>query len=176
LFHKMIEQKNPALIITDTERSAIEWQWRGFDELSPHDLYTLLQVRQMVFVVEQSCPYLDADGMDDRAWHLLGWVEQGGRKILAAYARVFPPGIKYPESSIGRVVTHPSMRRKGMGEALMAEALRRIETLSPGAGVRIGAQMYLERFYEKSGFRRVSAPYDEDGIIHIEMLRASPGN
>jgi ElaA protein len=168
----MIEQNNPALINTDTQRSAIEWQWCAFAELSLHDLYTILQVRQMVFVVEQACPYLDADGMDERAWHLLGWAEHDGRKILAAYARLFPPGIKYTESSIGRVVTHPSMRGKGMGEALMMEALRRVETLWPETGVRIGAQMYLESFYEKSGFRRVSAPYDEDGIIHIEMLRA----
>jgi ElaA protein len=176
LLHKMIEQKNPALMTTDTERSAIKWQWCAFEELSLADLYTILQVRQMVFVVEQACPYLDADGYDERAWHLLGWVEQEGTRTLAAYARVFPPGVKYAESSIGRIVTHPSMRRKGLGEALVAEALRRIEMLAPGAGVRIGAQMYLERFYEKSGFRRVSAPYDEDGIMHIEMLRAANGS
>lgn len=149
----------------------IDWQWCAFEDLPLTDLYTILQVRQMVFVVEQVCPYLDADGYDERAWHLLGWVEQEGRKILGAYARVFAPGIKYREASIGRVMTHPSTRRKGMGEALMTEALRRVESLSPGAGVRIGAQMYLEKFYEKSGFRRVSAPYDEDGIVHIEMLR-----
>lgn len=150
---------------------AIVWQWSAFDKLSLNELYTIMHVRQMVFVVEQACPYLDADGYDECAWHLLGWVEQGGTKILAAYARIYPPGIKYAEASIGRVVTHPSMRRKGMGEALMREALRRIETLAPGADVRIGAQAYLERFYEKSGFQRVSEPYDEDGIIHIEMLR-----
>jgi ElaA protein len=153
----------------------VVWQWCAFGELSVNDLYTILQVRQMVFVVEQTCPYLDADGYDERAWHLLGWVEQDEARILAAYARVFAPGIKYSEASIGRVVTHPSMRRKGIGEALMNEALRRLEQLAPGAAVRIGAQMYLERFYEKSGFRSVSAPYDEDGIVHIEMLRAANG-
>lgn len=153
----------------------VVWQWCAFDELSLSALYTILQVRQMVFVVEQACPYPDADGYDERAWHLLGWVEHDEAKILAAYARIFAPGIKYSEASIGRVVTHPSMRRKGMGEALMIEALRRVEMIAPGAQVRIGAQMYLEKFYEKSGFRRVSAPYDEDGIVHIEMLRAVIG-
>lgn len=154
-------------------RAQIDWQWRAFAELSLSELYTILQVRQMVFVVEQACPYLDADGADERAWHLLGWAMQGETKILAAYARVFAPGIKYVEASIGRVITHPSMRRQGMGEALIEEALRRVELLWPGTRVRIGAQMYLERFYEKSGFRRVSEPYDEDGIIHIEMLRTT---
>jgi ElaA protein len=154
----------------------IDWQWRAFSELSLSELYTILQVRQMVFVVEQACPYLDADGADGRAWHLLGWAKHDETKILAAYARIFAPGIKYTEASIGRVITHPLMRRKGMGEALMEESLRRVESLWPGARVRIGAQMYLERFYEKSGFRRVSEPYDEDGIIHIEMLRTTPAS
>jgi ElaA protein len=149
----------------------LDWQWSAFAELSLDDLYTMLQVRQMVFVVEQTCPYLDMDGDDAKARHLLGWARHDGARILAAYARIFPPGIKYREASIGRVVTHPLMRRKGMGEALMREALRRVGELAPAAAVRIGAQMYLERFYEKSGFRRVSEPYDEDGIIHIEMLR-----
>jgi ElaA protein len=170
----MNKHNNPTASKAATEQSTaarITWQWSAFDKLSLFELYTVLRVRQMVFVVEQACPYLDADGDDERAWHLLGWAKQGETKILAAYARIFPPGIKYAEASIGRVVTHPSMRRKGLGEALMSEALRRIEMLEPGADIRIGAQMYLERFYEKSGFRRVSKPYDEDGIIHIEMLR-----
>lgn len=171
---EMIEQTNPFQPMTADEqavRMTIDWQWCAFDELSLSELYAILQVRQMVFVVEQACPYLDVDGYDERAWHLLGWMEQDGMKSLGAYARVFAPGIKYREASIGRVVTHPSMRRKGLGEALMRETLRRVERLAPGADVRIGAQMYLERFYEKSGFRRVSEPYDDDGIIHIEMLR-----
>ncbi|HEX7998570.1 MAG TPA: GNAT family N-acetyltransferase [Pyrinomonadaceae bacterium] len=171
----MIERRNPTSKRQTDESSTpvqILWQWCAFDELSLSDLYEVLQVRQMVFVVEQACPYLDADGYDERAWHLLGWGEtEANGKMLCAYARVFAPGIKYEEASIGRVVTHPFVRRKGMGEALMTEALRRVEMLWPGARVRIGAQMYLEKFYEKSGFRRVSEPYDEDGIIHIEMLR-----
>ena len=37
--------------------------------------------------------------------------------------------------------------------------------------IRIGAQAHLERFYGEAGFIRASAPYDEDGIPHIEMLR-----
>ncbi|HEY0404673.1 MAG TPA: GNAT family N-acetyltransferase [Pyrinomonadaceae bacterium] len=151
----------------------IVWQWSAFADLSVNELYAILQARQRVFVVEQACPYLDADGYDARAWHLLGWVEEDEARILAAYARIFAPGVKYDEASIGRVMTHASMRGKGLGEALMGEALRRLESLAPKAPVRIGAQMYLERFYEKAGFRRVSAPYDEDGILHIEMLRAA---
>ena len=136
-----------------------------------------------MFVVEQQCPYLDADGSDHAAWHLLGWTAgapsgggAGGETVLGAYARVFRPGVKYSEASIGRVITNPLVRRSGMGRALMAEAIRRCALVAPGSDIRIGAQMYLERFYGSFGFRRVSEPYDEDGIMHIEMLRpASPG-
>jgi ElaA protein len=173
----MTEQTEPLHLPETSGRMAapIVWEWRAFAELSAHELYAILQARQMVFIVEQACPYLDADGYDERAWHLMGYVEQDEARILAAYARVFAPGVKHSEASIGRVITHPSMRGRGMGEALMSEALRRLDSLAPNAPVRIGAQMYLERFYEKSGFRRVSEPYDEDGIMHIEMLRASSG-
>ncbi len=175
----MIEQNTSTPNAPERESSApgwLAWQWCTFKELSLSELYRVLQVRQMVFVLEQACLYLDIDGYDERAWHLLGWAAQGeDARELSAYARVFAPGIKYAEASIGRVVTHPALRRKGMGESLMAEALRRVEMLWPGAAVRIGAQLYLEGFYEKFGFRRVSAPYDDEGIIHIEMLRAADG-
>ena len=150
----------------------LRWQWRAFGELTVAELYAALQLRQAVFVVEQQCPYLDADGADHEAWHLLGWSADGAAPpVLGAYARVFRPGVKYAEASIGRVITNPVVRRTGMGRALMTEAVRRCGLVAPGADIRIGAQMYLERFYESFGFRRVSEPYDEDGIVHIEMLR-----
>jgi ElaA protein len=150
----------------------VTWVFRPFHELSTAELYAALQLRQLVFVVEQRCPYLDADGADDQAWHLLGWAAApDGTRALHAYARVFPPGIKYDEASIGRVVSHPDARRTGLGRRLVAEALRRVDALAPGAAVRIGAQRYLERFYEEFGFRRAGEDYDEDGIPHVEMLR-----
>lgn len=157
----------------------LTWQWSPFDRLSPHDLYAIMHLRQLVFIVEQACPYLDADGDDAKAWHLLGRVVRRDgdgddtTPLLAAYARIFTPGIKYTEASIGRVVTHPQVRRAGLGKMLMGEAIRRVESLAPRADIRIGAQMYLEKFYELFGFRRTSQPYDEDGIPHIEMIRNS---
>jgi ElaA protein len=53
----------------------------------------------------------------------------------------------------------------------MAEALRRLDGLAPGQPIKIAAQRRLERFYLELGFRTVSAPYEEDGIIHVDMLR-----
>jgi ElaA protein len=151
-------------------QQAVTWQCEKFDDLTPADLYAAMQLRQRVFVVEQTCPYLVADGSDARALHLLGWQGDGREKKLVAYARLFPPRIKYAESSIGRVVTHPDARRTGIGQALMTEAMRLTESLW-GKEIRIAAQMYLERFYEGFGFKRVTEPYLEDDIWHVDMRR-----
>jgi ElaA protein len=149
----------------------IFWQWSRFSELGPDDLYAVVRLREAVFVLEQNCPYQDADGRDPNAWHLLGWLERPMGRALAAYARVFAPGVRYDEGSIGRVVTAPEMRRTGLGKALMAEALRRMESLAPGQPIKIAAQRRLEDFYLGFGFKTISAPYEEDGIIHVDMLR-----
>lgn len=143
------------------------WRWRAFPELSPEELYSILQLRALVFVVEQNCAYNDLDGHDRGAYHL--FLEGGGGVV--AYLRVIPPGLRYAEPSIGRVVTHPSARGSGLGYELMREGLRRVEALFPELSIRIGAQRRLERFYQTLGFVTVSDPYDEDGIEHVEMIR-----
>lgn len=149
----------------------IEWQFSSFDELSKRDLYELLAQRQNVFMLEQACLYPDIDGYDVEAHHLLGWRTIDGRRQLAAYLRVMAPGTKYDEMSLGRVLTTQAGRGTGAGRALLARAIDCAERLYPGQRIRIGAQQYLERFYQSFGFQTVSAPYDEDGIMHIEMLR-----
>jgi ElaA protein len=156
---------------TTKREGDIEWQWSRFRGLSVDDLYAVVRLREGVFIIEQNCPYPDADGRDPAAWHLLGWMEYEGSRKLVAYARVFEPGVRYEEASIGRVVTAPEVRGTGCGKTLMAEALRRIESLIPGQVVKIAAQRRLEKFYLGFGFRTVSAPYEEDGIIHVDMIR-----
>jgi ElaA protein len=131
----------------------------------------MVRLREGVFIVEQNCPYPDADGRDPVAWHLLGWASGSGERRLVAYARVFEPGVRYTESSIGRIVSAPEVRGTGVGRALVAEGLRRLESLAPGQPVRIAAQRRLEDFYTRFGFSVVSAPYEEDGIIHVDMIR-----
>jgi ElaA protein len=153
---------------TDVPERTLIWQCEKFESLTPQDLYAAMQLRQKVFVVEQKCAYLDADGSDRVALHLLGWQGQGRDRRLVAYARLFPPRIKYAEASIGRVATHPDVRGTGTGKALMAEAMR-VTQASWGKEIRIAAQMYLERFYEGFGFKRVTEPYLEDDIWHVDM-------
>ena len=146
---------------------SMRWTALSFPELSVDDLYELLALRQLVFVVEQRCPYLDCDGKDRAAIHLLGRDDDGR---LVAYARLLSPGTSFAEASIGRVVTHPAVRRTGAGRELMSEAIARTRMAFGPGPIRIGAQQYLERFYGDLGFRIASAPYDEDGIPHVEML------
>jgi ElaA protein len=149
----------------------IEWQWKRFAELSPAETYALLAARAAVFVVEQDCAFQDLDGLDQAAWHLLAWAASDAERTLAAYLRLIEPGGKYAEPSIGRVLTTAEFRGTGLGRALMREGLAKAAALYPGCAVRIGAQQRLERFYEELGFRTVSAPYNEDNIMHVEMLR-----
>ena len=145
---------------------AINWILRSFAALSTAELYAILQLRNAVFVVEQDCPYQDADGKDQASWHLMGL----DGDTLAAYARLLPPGISYEEPSIGRVVTAPAARGAGAGRELMEQSIQHCFTLFGDRSIRIGAQQYLEKFYTSLGFTSIGEPYLDDGIPHIEML------
>jgi ElaA protein len=147
----------------------VDWQWKRLAELAPAELYALLSARAAVFVVEQDCAFLDLDGLDACAWHLLGWTA-AATPTLAAYLRLIDPGCKYAEPSIGRLLTTALFRGTGAGRAAMREGLDRAARLYPGSAIRIAAQQRLERFYAQFGFRTASAPYVEDGIAHVEML------
>jgi len=154
----------------------LRWQWSRFGALLPGDLYAALALRQRVFVVEQQCTFVDADGADEQAYHLLGWQPQAdatGRIPLIAYLRLVDPGVKFAEPSIGRVITAPDARGRGLGRALMQEGLAGAARCFPGRDVRIAAQQRLERFYADLGFVTASAPYLEDGIPHVDMLRGA---
>ena len=143
-----------------------------YDVIPFHDLgvdtrHDVLSLRQLVICIEQKCVYLDCDGKDRASLHLLG---RDDDDRLLAYTRLLPPGLSYPEASIGRVVTHPTARRLGLGRSLTAEAIARArEAFGPGP-IRIGAQLYLRRFYEDFGFEVAGSPYEEDGILHVEMI------
>jgi ElaA protein len=141
------------------------WQWTRFDALSAAEVYAVLAVRAEVFVVEQRCAYLDPDGLDGDAWHLLGW-DAGA---LAAYLRVLPPGARFLEAAIGRVLYAPTHRGRGLGRAVVAEALRRLGPVP----VALSAQAHLEAFYASFGFVRTGPEHDEDGIPHVPMRRGA---
>ncbi|MFG1497767.1 GNAT family N-acetyltransferase [Saccharospirillum sp. HFRX-1] len=148
--------------------SDVIWQCVAFDELDIRSLYDLLALRMSVFVVEQNCPYQELDGKDQQSWHMLGY-RQGQ---LVATARILAPGASYAEAaSIGRVVSAPSERGTGIGQALMTESVQACVKRFPDHPIRIGAQAHLDAFYRRFGFVSSGATYLEDGIPHIEMTR-----
>jgi ElaA protein len=145
----------------------IEWSLKKFEELSSLELYEILRLRSEVFVVEQNCVFLDMDDKDQFSLHLQGRID--GQ--LAAGVRILPPGLSYEEPSIGRVVSSPQFRRKGVGIELMKTAIQETISLYGNVPIKIGAQLYLKKFYESFGFLQCSETYLEDDIPHIKMIR-----
>ncbi|MEL6142288.1 MAG: GNAT family N-acetyltransferase [Bacteroidota bacterium] len=147
----------------------LNWQTLAFYDLTHDQLYAIMMLRQEVFVVEQTCPYLDADGYDQTALHLLGTNKDGK---LMAYARLFRSGQAYPQyASIGRVVTAPAVRGQGLGYQLMDQALLELIANFGPTPVKISAQAHLQDFYSKLGFVSVGEGYLEDDIPHWAMVK-----
>ena len=148
----------------------MHWEIKAFDQLSLQELYTILTLRTNVFVVEQACPYPDLDGKDPNCLHLLGTINGE----LVAYLRILPAGLRYDKVSIGRVVIKPSHRGKGLGRLMMEQAIHCITNEWKESQIKIGAQAYLEKFYQSLGFEPVSEVYLEDDIPHLDMLYSKP--
>lgn len=151
----------------------IQWSLKEFNTLSPHDLYAILRLRTEVFVVEQNCVFQDMDNKDQYCRHLMAWQAAPDKsRELAGYTRLVPPGISYADfPSVGRVVTAVNARGNGIGKLLMEKSLEELALLYGPMPVRIGAQLYLKKFYESLGFAQSSEVYDEGGIDHIEMTK-----
>lgn len=145
-----------------------QWKLKPFSALTPYELYEALALRQLVFVVEQNCVFIDNDQMDLDSYHLLGYNESGK---MIAYSRILPPGLDFPETSIGRVVTHPDTRGTGAGKLLMQQSIKRLHQLFGDVPIKIKAQYYLLKFYQSFGFVAQGDVFLEDDIEHIKMVR-----
>ena len=143
----------------------IKFVWKNFDELSNDELYAALHLRQEVFVVEQDCPYLDADNSDQNAFHLLCYESNK----LVAYLRAFKPGVKYDGSSLGRIVTEINSRGLGLGKEITKEGVKFLKKEYPNHEIVISAQHRLKHFYIDLGFTPRGEVYLEDDIDHIQM-------
>ncbi len=145
----------------------MKWITKTFDQLSLHELYSILQLRARVFIVEQECPYQDLDDKDQQAWHLYG--EENGKML--AYARLLPQNVNYPEPSIGRVIVDPSLRGRNIGKELMNRSIAKCEELFKTKKITLSAQCYLIKFYNELGFKEEGEEYEEDFIPHIKMKK-----
>ncbi|MBB6371199.1 GNAT family N-acetyltransferase [Chryseobacterium shigense] len=147
--------------------SSIIWKIKIFNEFTVPELYAILKARIDVFVIEQNCPYPDLDNYDQKAVHI--WAEEDGE--ILAYCRVFDKGIKYDETSLGRVLTTEKARGKNLGRQLIKYAVEIIENRFHTSEIKISAQDYLLRFYSEFGFIDTGKKYLEDDIPHTEMIR-----
>lgn len=150
----------------------IKWACKFFDDLTLRELYAVQRLRNEVFVVEQQCPYQDADKKDFYSWHYMGTLDGE----LVAYTRLLPKGVSFEEASIGRVITSPLVRGTGIGKELVEKSIHQLFELFGEQPIHIGAQLYLKKFYESFGFKEIGAVYLEDGIEHIEMIRPLHGS
>ncbi|VTR54118.1 putative acyltransferase [Sphingobacterium thalpophilum] len=144
-----------------------QWVLKKFDELTNTELYRILKLRQDVFVLEQECLYPELDGKDQYCLHL--WTEQDYEII--AYTRLVPPGLSYPQPSIGRVIVAKEARGTGISQALMQRSIETVREVFGPHEIQIGAQFHLKSFYQKLGFVQNSEPYPDYGILHIDMTR-----
>jgi ElaA protein len=142
------------------------WNIKTFEELSNIELYHIIQLREDVFIVEQNCPYLDADGKDLKSTHIFAMDENN---TVVATSRLLPPGLSYSESSIGRVCNSKLHRGKKLGQIMMEKSVEYLISEYDSA-IRISAQVYLDKFYSDLGFKATGKTYLEDGIPHMEML------
>lgn len=153
-------------------KEKISWSFKTFSELNVDQLYELLQLRTEVFVIGQQCVYQDMDGLDNRAIHVCGRLND----VLVAYCRIFPPDVVEPgRCNFGRVAVLEAFRGKAFGRQLMSETIAYIRQHWPEKEILIHAQHYLKAFYESLGFQQCSDIYDEVGIPHIHMLMEIPG-
>lgn len=138
---------------------------KTFQELTNTELYQVLKLRSEVFVVEQNCVFLDMDDKDEASYHVLGYY----KNTIVAYTRLVPKDVIYKTVSIGRVVTHPSVRKLGFGKLLMEYSISEARAKLNTHEIEIGAQLYLNTFYSNLGFIQEGSMYLEDDIEHIKM-------
>ena len=166
----------PATFPEPLRPSGLQMRIHPFHELSAEVLYAALKLRQDVFMLEQDCLYPELDGLDPGCLHVVGSdpsKAQGAGPVVAAYARIVPPGLKFEDVSIGRIVVDAAVRHRRYGRDLVAYCLEACRERYPDAPVRIEAQAHLREFYARLGFVETSPRFLLDGILHVNMVWTS---
>lgn len=140
---------------------------KKFADLTTQEFYEIVKERIAVFVVEQNCPYQEVDEIDSQAWHTYFKDEEGK---ISAYTRIFEED---GTIHFGRVLVNSEHRKEGLGRKIVQRTMEVIEANYPQRPIVIGAQVYLQSFYESFGFEAISDVYLEDDIPHIDMKKSS---
>ena len=145
----------------------MEIKVKVYQDLEIDELYAMMALRAAVFVVEQNCVYQDLDYKDQKALHVMGWINDK----LVAYTRLFGPGDYFEQASIGRVIVAMDQRGHNYGHQIMSASINAITQHYKTDRIDISAQTYLEQFYTAHGFLPSGEEYLEDGIPHIKMIK-----
>lgn len=143
------------------------WKLKTFTELTNQELYQLLRLRAEIFVMDQQCLYLDPDGHDLKAYHLLCFHQDQ----LVSYSRILPSKVVYPQASFGRIVVDKAYRGQGLAKELVTRAIQFLEDNLKEPVIKIQAQAYLQSFYAAYGFEAISDVYLDHELSHIDMIR-----
>ena len=142
----------------------IKWNCKLYCDLSLNELYSILKIRQEVFIIEQNCNYLDADGYDVNSTHLFAYKND---KIIA-YMRIIDSEEIPNHVIFGRILVKKEFRNIGLGKEIMK---RGIALFDPKQTIFMSAQVYLKEFYQSFNFISIGDEYFEDDIPHIKMIR-----
>lgn len=141
---------------------------RAFNELTALQWHDIVRLRVEVFVVEQECPFPELDGRDTEPGARHSWVAGSDTGLPAlpvvAYARALAD--PHGGTRIGRVVTHPSARRRGLGGLLVGHLVG-----TTGGPWTLDAQARLADWYSGFGFLAAGEPFEDWGMLHVPMRR-----
>lgn len=123
-------------------------------------------IRRKVFCEEQNVP--EEEELDDRdteAWHFLAFVDG----VPAGTARLVPTA---GAAKIGRMAVRKEYRGRGVGTRLLEAAMHAAAELKLHPMV-LDAQVSAIPFYERLGFVAEGVVFDDAGIPHRRMTRAT---
>ena len=139
---------------------------KKFEELTLNELYNIMKLRSIVFVVEQNCVYQDLDDIDKISYHFF---IKGNDDNIKAYLRIFEKDEE--TAQIGRVVTDEKERRKGLASNLIKKGIEFCKKEMKKNKVYLEGQVYCKDLYLHLGFNIISDEFLEDGIPHYKMLK-----
>ena len=139
---------------------------KKFEELTLNELYNIMKLRSIVFVVEQNCVYQDLDDIDKISYHFF---IKGNDDNIKAYLRIFEKDEE--TAQIGRVVTDEKERRKGLASNLIKSGIEFCKKEMKKNKVYLEGQVYCKDLYLHLGFNIISDEFLEDGIPHYKMLK-----
>lgn len=140
---------------------------KHFNDLNINELYEIAKARYEVFACEQKIfGENDFDDIDKLSYHVF----YEDNESICAYCRIIPKKYSsYEDTSIGRVLTIPTYRHKGLAKKMMDCSIEFVNSNLHEKHITLSAQEYIKDLYLSCGFNEISDVYDEVGIPHIKM-------